>query len=617
MKYIAHILLWLSVGALMAANLENWILHPMHTEADQSVYLAMAKLVLQGKIPYVDFFDFNPPLIIYLNVIPVWLGTRLNLPLPMSFDIFVYGLLTLSILLVYFIFRKTDWSIKAATFPIIFALVIFTRYQYTDFGQREHLFTLMFMPFLLLRSLAAGGLPMPIWLSISTALLAAIGANLKPQFFVIAAVTELTVLLKNGFRPNIKEIKRWLKDPAVSTFAAVTLVYLVHFLFYGEEVRKIFFEQAIPIYLEGVGFYAHSLISGLACAENFAWPFYWTIAALIIALPFERYSKLICPLVAFIITSFVIYMQSGMTWTYRLLPIQGGCNVLLGVELGIVLGAFLISNARSRELIATFISLLVFGYCIYTSVESVGQYLQEIKDVECLDLEQLGYKGKNPKAEFSATFYSILKQSEPGDKIVCITTGVSPGYPAVLQAGRNPGSRYLHGMIVAMLLMASDKHEARFHKIFDQVIDNYGNDILKNEPELIFFQDSILDTLERRFDFVVRFMKDYRPIGIVKADGCYVYQKEHKQLVSSPKELDSSKVIMLKLLLGQISQEEAAKALHMEPKDLDRYRKRIEMNVEQALDDGPGGGEVEAREQLRQVTEERDKLKRQIEKLQH
>ncbi|HMY02717.1 MAG TPA: hypothetical protein PKA48_05155, partial [Candidatus Obscuribacter sp.] len=68
---------------LSGANFLYWSMHPLSISADQSVYVQSGLLLLQGKVPYLDFFDFNPPLIVYLNVIPVLVARALALPLPM------------------------------------------------------------------------------------------------------------------------------------------------------------------------------------------------------------------------------------------------------------------------------------------------------------------------------------------------------------------------------------------------------------------------------------------------------------------------------------------------------------------------------------------------------
>ncbi len=44
---------------LSGANFLYWSMHPLSISADQSVYVQSGLLLLQGKVPYLDFFDLN------------------------------------------------------------------------------------------------------------------------------------------------------------------------------------------------------------------------------------------------------------------------------------------------------------------------------------------------------------------------------------------------------------------------------------------------------------------------------------------------------------------------------------------------------------------------------
>jgi hypothetical protein len=51
---------------------------PLSINWDNSMYLQYAQLLLQGQTPFVDFTDVNPPLIIYLSVLPVFISNLVN-----------------------------------------------------------------------------------------------------------------------------------------------------------------------------------------------------------------------------------------------------------------------------------------------------------------------------------------------------------------------------------------------------------------------------------------------------------------------------------------------------------------------------------------------------------
>ncbi len=80
-------------------TLPFWLNHPGLVWADQSVYLGMAQLLLQGKVPYIDFFDFNFPIIIYLNAVPAFIAMVTNSPVPIVLDCCVLALMAFSLIL--------------------------------------------------------------------------------------------------------------------------------------------------------------------------------------------------------------------------------------------------------------------------------------------------------------------------------------------------------------------------------------------------------------------------------------------------------------------------------------------------------------------------------------
>src|SRR3990167_6712258 len=73
-----------------------WSGHPLLTYPDQAAYFAMAEMIAQGKLPYIDFFEWNPPLIMYLNLIPVFISRLLHIPAPLALNFSVLGLSGLS-----------------------------------------------------------------------------------------------------------------------------------------------------------------------------------------------------------------------------------------------------------------------------------------------------------------------------------------------------------------------------------------------------------------------------------------------------------------------------------------------------------------------------------------
>jgi hypothetical protein len=99
--------LWLGVALLVlgAAAVGLWKT-PQRINHDCALYLQQAEMLLDGAVPYCDFADTNPPLIMYLNVLPVALARTLGLPVIVTFQAFVLALLALSAPEIYFLLAR-------------------------------------------------------------------------------------------------------------------------------------------------------------------------------------------------------------------------------------------------------------------------------------------------------------------------------------------------------------------------------------------------------------------------------------------------------------------------------------------------------------------------------
>jgi hypothetical protein len=61
----------------------------MRIDVDCAINLAYSKLLMEGKLPYVDFVDTNPPLIMYICTIPVAIAQSLHLHVILVWSVLV------------------------------------------------------------------------------------------------------------------------------------------------------------------------------------------------------------------------------------------------------------------------------------------------------------------------------------------------------------------------------------------------------------------------------------------------------------------------------------------------------------------------------------------------
>ncbi len=156
--------------------------------------LYLGQQMVNGVTPYVDFFEVNPPLIIWLNIPPAWLAQVADLPLVGTFKAYMYALIALSLWLSAQLIRISKTPLGPAVFvALAYALMVMPG---THFGQREHIMLVLALPYLFVVAARAEGIAPPLWQVVVATVLAALGFCIKPYFVLIPAAAEIYLLLK-------------------------------------------------------------------------------------------------------------------------------------------------------------------------------------------------------------------------------------------------------------------------------------------------------------------------------------------------------------------------------------------------------------------------------------
>lgn len=512
---------------LLVVALRWWFSHPMLIFCDQGLFVHMAELLLEGKVPYVDMFDVNPPLAIYIQVLPVLLSRLFHMPIPLSFSIYVSLLEFLSCFIVLWILvaaRRTGAVVLGVCALIGFAY--FNQIQRLDFGQREHIFCITYAPFLLLRYLRWQGVKLGRWPCIAAGVLAGIGLALKPHFMLMATAPEIVWWLRTRqFKPFIA--------PEVLAAVAVIAVYLVHFIFLPAQELRAFFNFVVPIYKEGYEYYVTSPIFNMAS--------FWRIDFLLLALAsllaviLAQSSSLPLAICAFSFMSAVVFVLAGQAWSCHMIAVRMGNTMALAVEAALLyqllpLKAIGLGRPKLTGMAVSVAAASVIGGGIYlNSVQVIDE--EEMRCRQPYPLVQVGYPewGMGSVDDMDGFVGSCLEHSSKGDSILFICASMAPGYPVLLQTERKPASRFLHGMMLPILSFIIDKPEldakakARFTGYKKQVIDWYTEDIEKNRPKLIYIQDNPMSWVFGDVDFINTRMANYKKID--EKGGISIYKR--------------------------------------------------------------------------------------------
>jgi|GEM_PF-322694 len=606
---------------LLAFNrLIFWIYHPLLVWTDQSVYLEIAEMILQGKVPYVDVFDFNPPLIMYLNLIPVMVAKFLRVTDALGLSLTVIVLNAVScIVAAWLVYKNRAVTAPLPLFALIFFFALYTQGLDTDLGQREHLFMLLYLPYLMGRGLVwMGGAMTSRVLAIAIGIAAGLGLALKPHFILCAVVTELAFCYQAGGRRQWRIFLRAENYAIVGVF----LAYLLGFFLLPESARNIFLYQAIPIYTWGNLWSAKCLIHMICSASYGLQPFVNFITALLVAFALRRQSAWIMPLALFTCTAFFNYFQGGQSWTYRMLPMAYGSYMLYGVELGLVL-QLLLRRAPQREFVQVLLSLALLTGLSYSSFVSAKAALDAGQNADRFDLTQLqlGYFGSNPRGYLSPIFFCIVEHTRPSDYVLHLGTPIEPGFPAILQSGRRSASRYLYCFLVWLEFAKEKGGSNAFEQLEELVVANYGADIAKNKPVLIMVQDMPMEYILSRYEFFDKYMQGYTKIGKTADHSIYKLSGSTKVFAGGETALRTK--LVLSILAGEKTAEQVAIENDMDANVVSAWVKKARLGLVDAVTDRVADKKQELydenkrlTEKIYQLNEESADLKLQIESLQ-
>lgn len=435
---------WIALALLLIGVLAAAIsLSPARIHHDCALYLHQAELILDGAVPYRDFVDTNPPLIMYVNLPPVVLGRILGISPILAFHLLVVLLLTVSAGEIHALLRKpgiailpSERGLTLLVWVAVFSLVYWRR----ETGQREHLFVLLYVPYLFLRIARHQGGSVPRCYAVLLGIQAGLGVSIKPHFLIMALLVEVTLLAAG----------RWLnsrckKDspPTSSTpvlFAPenvalmlVVLGYLAHWLIVPAEMREAFFGRWLPMIREHYEVYDVSY--GRIAESIFRSPVAVTglVATVLAAYAGVRFRfrlrnyLLVFASLAGLGLLMVFVQKKG--FGYRAIPFETAAAMALGLL--VIQGERTLRRSLRRRSIrlpltattfaAGLLLVLLVAWLVATS----------------------GTPRRNGPSAVRSLRRIVEERTRPGDPVLFVATSVDPAYPLLVQTNRKPGSRYL------------------------------------------------------------------------------------------------------------------------------------------------------------------------------
>ncbi len=170
---------------------------------DISWYMISTRWWLDGLPIYEKIFELNPPLAFYLTAIPVWISGVLSLSSIAIFKAFVFVLIAVSLVMTQTLLRlsSTISTPLRRTFLGVAAIGL-VLLPIGNFGQRDHLFTIFFLPFLAMSLLEE---PSSRSHRAAVATWAVFGVALKHYFLLLPLLILIyTVITARSLRPALR-----------------------------------------------------------------------------------------------------------------------------------------------------------------------------------------------------------------------------------------------------------------------------------------------------------------------------------------------------------------------------------------------------------------------------
>ena len=439
----------------------------MHAEIGRSM--------LEGSVLYVDRIDVNPPLIFYLYAALAYVAGLFEADFGRSFHLLVGVQVLYSALALYWLLREPRPS--AALWLVIATWVSFSVLvlAYVDFGQREHLFMLGYVPWLYSRERRYSGGDIHWAPGLVRGAAGTLSALLKPHFLVVAVALELWMLCRTRCWSALRSID-------VCVFGLGVTAYLGHFAFLPMAVQHAYLGRWLPFIVGHYGAFNCNLVDLL-------WRGLVPLVAIVAGVGFFAARgvvatwRLRCEISALgTMLGIGIFLIQHKGWGYHLYPALGFLSLHVSTLLAVL---FEQANCNPR--------------CEHSARGLLGRAMVAGASVAVITGAALahGVALRNFSAEVQrvARLADVIEgHSLKGDAILFIATGVDPGYPALMRLNRRPGSRYLHAFPIPMLYrdVRTQVHGFPYRMRTQQppaeeaFLAELGRDVIRYRPALIF-----------------------------------------------------------------------------------------------------------------------------------
>ncbi|MEE2886783.1 MAG: hypothetical protein VX951_05070 [Planctomycetota bacterium] len=462
---------------------------PWTINHDCGWYLYAADRFLTGDALYVDLVEVNPPLIVYLSVLPTLLARMFSIGLVPAFDVFVVLWICVSLFAIARVIREVPVVARSKYELIAGIAVVLTVCAGNDFGQREHLMVIAVVPWLMVVMARQYGAPVGGVLAFCLGCFAAVGIALKPWFLLVPFITRIGVV------QNARELFT-LGRPEDRGMLLMLVIYMLHFLFapLTSDFMKV---------LERLGETNHGMEIELVEVLKMPWcvHWFWVCGAALLLLLFVKSMRrelLVWTLACVAAGISAVWQQKG--WSYHFLP-----ALSLGyIALGLMLCGVVVNNERMRR---NFRPLWFVGLVLFTAVPAGEHWLRRHPTGLVVEPEFTGIPDDMREIEGLTA----------GESVMVLDTAMPPFFAWLGDHRIQSASRYAHLWTLPVAL--------RDGRQWQQLLVEITEDIRRRRPRYIYLRKGQLE-------FCPTVLEPFS-VRLVQAPEMRVVLEEYRQVQTS------------------------------------------------------------------------------------
>ncbi len=303
--------------------------------SDVALLLHETRLFMMGGNYVTDFFETNPPMIFYLYSPAQVIHFLFSLNIDTAVHGYIILLALLSVVCCYHLINriiKKEDSLVAYSFLYTLLFVLFFM-PAVEFGQREHLFLIIMIPYLLAAVCAAMNQKInPVFAFLLGAMMG-IGVGLKPYFLLPLIFMEVyLILIKRRFWG-------WVRVESL-VCASVLVIYLISILLWQMNYIKVLLPLINHLYFSSIQ---------ETWTDIFLRPtvyFCLTVVGFYFFQSKKKYRELLTMLWVALVGMILAFIMARAAWFYHVIPAMGLACLLISLYGSL----FILSSVHKRSL---------------------------------------------------------------------------------------------------------------------------------------------------------------------------------------------------------------------------------------------------------------------------